>query len=281
MSRSHNREKEPGAYPDLTIVRADAMLPPPEHRMTAAEIIEDYLDHLCAPLIGIVPYPERFRLREETGFHLEQRVNDYLLQGMSEREATFHAIERVGASEKVGRAFLEAWFKHQPQGRLAKTIGLANSYALVPFAAATLLTTSLLLLRVFLMPTPEPFMFGLSLADIRHVIPEPLPLPEKNWQSVLLYVVAVVAPDVAGWFTGTRAPVSSASAVYLVQTALTLYTFVFSTLVLPFQEGVALTLFMVFFWLPVGCATAHVAGLIAWQRRSRRFAVQAFAGGNS
>lgn len=241
--------------------------------MSPAELIEDYLDHLCAPLVGIVPYPERFRLREETGFHLEKRAGGFVMDGMPERAAVLTAIEKYGTSQQIGQKFLEAWFANLPRGPLAARIGLANSYALVPFGQATVLCLVLLQMRVFLLPTPEPFMFGLNLPQIRHVIPEPLPLPEANWPSVLLYITALIAPFIAGYITGTRAPVESAKAVYRVQTLLTLLTFVVGAMMLPMREGIALALFQLFFWLPVGCATAHVAGLFAWRQRCRRFVV--------
>ena len=35
------------------------------------EQIEDFLDHLCAPLIGIVPYRERFAFRQEAHAHID------------------------------------------------------------------------------------------------------------------------------------------------------------------------------------------------------------------
>lgn len=248
-------------------------------RLTPAEMIEDYLDHICAPLLGIVPYPERARLREETGFHIEQRANDYRLQGMEEREAVLRAIQMVGNSEKVGQTFLETWFKHQPQGRLGRYIGLANAYAFVPFMVATLAVTWLLMLRVFLLPDPKIITFGLSYAQIRHVIPEPIPLPETNWESLLLYGISIFAPIAAGWWTGVRVPYGAARAVYQVMLPLVIYTFLLSAVVMPRQEGVGLALVEMFYWIPVGCATAHVAGLITWRRRSRRFVVKSLRSG--
>jgi hypothetical protein len=262
-------ERQLNKIPDLSILHADNLVQ--EERMSPSDVIEDYLDHLCAPLVGVVPYQERFRLREETGFHLERRARGFMLDGMNEADAVLQAIERYGTSQEIGQRFLEAWFTAQPRGPLAQRLGLANAYALVPFGQATVICLVLLQLRVFLMPTPQPYMFGLSLADIRHVIPEPLPLPETNWESLLLYLVAFLAPFVAGWITGTRAPVDSARAVYRVQTIFTLLTFVVGVMMLPTREGVSLALFQLFFWLPVGCAVAHVSGLMAWRRRCQRF----------
>src|SRR5688572_7077249 len=107
--------------------------------MTSDDIIADYLDHLCAPLVGVVPYAERNRLREETGYHLERLANAYTLEGCSSVEAARQAVAKYGESNAVGQLFLETWFAHQPQGPLARRLGLANLRALTYFGAATLL----------------------------------------------------------------------------------------------------------------------------------------------
>jgi len=136
------------------------------------------------------------------------------------------------------------------------------------FGIATLLTTLLVQLRIYL-PNPEPLTFGLSAAQIRHVLPEPLPLPDASPLSVLLAVTTLFAPFVAGILTGITVPVSPARAVYQVQTILTLYTFVLGALMLPTREGLLLGLIQLFFWLPVGCACATVASVLTRQRRCR------------
>ena len=46
--------------------------PPVEEEVQAQ--IEDYLDYLCAPLLGIVPYPQRRRLRLERVRHFPSAV---------------------------------------------------------------------------------------------------------------------------------------------------------------------------------------------------------------
>jgi hypothetical protein len=230
------------------------------------DLIADYLDHLCAPLVGVVPYPERSRLREETEYHLERLANAYLLEGATPAAAARRAIQKYGSSSEVGQLFLETWFAHQPQGWLARRLGLANVRALTYFGAVTLLTTLLVQLRVY-RPDPEPLTFGLSLAQIRCLVPEPLPLPDGGPISILLAGIAVAAPFVAGALTGASVPVRPARAVYMVQTALTLYTFVLGVQMLPTREGLLLALFQLFFWLPVGCATAHIVAVLTWRRR--------------
>jgi hypothetical protein len=256
------------ALPKLTVVADEGDEDASGEAMTPDDIIADYLDHLCAPLVGVVPYIERSRLREETGYHLERLAGTYILEGESPIEATRRAVAKYGESNEVSQLFLETWFVHQPQGRLARRFGLANIRALTFFGAATLLTTTLVQMRVY-WPNPQPLTFGLSVAQMRHLIPEPLPLPDGNPVSVGLAIIAIIAPVVAGWLTGASVPVRPARTVYNVQTLLTLYTFVLGAQMLPMREGVLLGVFQLFFWLPVGCLTAHIAAALTWRRRCR------------
>jgi hypothetical protein len=232
------------------------------------EMIADYLDHLCAPLVGVVPYAERNRLREEAEYHLDRLMNTFLLEGAPPVEAARRAVVKYGGSHEVGQQFLEAWFTHQPQGPFARRFGLANLRALTFFGGATLLSTVLVQIRVYL-PNPEPMTFGLSVAQIRHVLPEPLPLPDASPLSVLLAMTTLFAPFIAGTLTGMAVPVSPIRAVYQVQTLLTLYTFVLGVMMLPTREGVLLGLIQLFFWLPVGCLCATIASALFWRRRCR------------
>lgn len=247
----------PGGVPS---VQPDEMQP--------EDILSDYLDHLCAPLVGVVPFMERNRLREEAEFHLERLMNTFLLEGYSATEAARIAVQKYGASHEVGQQFLEAWFTHQPQGKLARWVGLANLRAVTFFGTATLFTTLLVQLRIYL-PNPEPLTFGLSVAQIRHVLPEPLPLPDASPLSVLLALTTLFTPFIAGSLTGIMVPVAPARAVYQVQTLLTLYTFVLGALMLPTREGLLLGLFQLFFWLPVGCLCASISSVVTWRRRCR------------
>ncbi|MDX1933654.1 MAG: hypothetical protein SFU56_13740, partial [Capsulimonadales bacterium] len=216
------------------------------------EVIADYLDHLCAPLVGVVPFDERNRLREEAAYHIDRLMNTYLLEGLAPDAAAQEAVRRYGGSQEVGYQFLEAWFTHQPQGPVARRLGLANLRALTYFGTATLLVTLLVQLRVYL-PNPDPLTFGLSLAQVRQVLPEPLPLPDASPLSILLAGTTLCAPFVAGTLTGMAVPVAPGRAVYQVQTVLTLYTFVLGVQMLPTREGILLGLIQLFFWLPVGC----------------------------
>jgi|GEM_PF-776875 hypothetical protein len=236
--------------------------------LTPSGIIEQYLDRLCAPLAGVLPPAERCRLREETGGHLESLARAYTHEGREPVEAARLAVEKFGECGAVGEDFLEAWFAHQPRGALAQRIGLANARALTCFGAANLTAALLLLVRVC-WPSAEPYTFGLSVAQARQIVPEPLPLPDLSPASLALAVVALVGPPAAGWAAGTWVPVRPVRAVLRVQVLLTLYTFALGAQLLPLREGILLGVFQVVYWLPAGAGAAHLAAALTRRRRQR------------
>lgn len=249
-----------------TVLQTSSVGVPSVEEMRPEDLIEDYLDHLCAPLVGVVPYPERNRLRSEAGYHLDRLLSGYIVEGMAPEAAARRAVEKYGSSQEVGQEFLETWFEHQPRGWVAQRIGLANVRAVTYFGTATLLATSLVQSRVY-WPDPEPITFGLTLADVRRIVPEPLPLPDGHPLTVALIMISIFAPILAGALTGATVPVRPARAVYQVQTVLTLYTFVQGFQMLPLRDGLLLGLFMLFFWLPVGCLAAQLTAIWTWRRR--------------
>ncbi|GIV15070.1 MAG: hypothetical protein KatS3mg022_0505 [Armatimonadota bacterium] len=78
-------------------------------------LIEDYLDRLCLPLVRRLPYHERQRIRQELRDHLLERVNELKTQGVSDDEAVSLALKQFGSPEWVGTLMLE---KRTPLPRL-------------------------------------------------------------------------------------------------------------------------------------------------------------------
>ena len=70
---------------------------------------EDYLDYLCAPLLGIVPYAQRRRLRLETEDHLLALVEDFGAEGFAPDQAVTVALREYGEPWRIGQDFAEAW----------------------------------------------------------------------------------------------------------------------------------------------------------------------------
>ncbi len=232
------------------------------------EIVEDYLDHLCAPLVGIMPFGRRERLRAEARYNILERADLYTLEGMPPQEAAEEAVRKYGDTRDLSEAFLEEWLHSLPQGALARRIGLPMSYAAFFFIQASLWGFVLLQYRLFF-PNDQPMVLSLSPAQIRAFYPEPLPLPESNPLWLLVWVYGFLAPLVAGWLTGVKAPIGAARSVATILAWLILLTFVVGTLMLPLTEGLLFAMLQLLWWIPAGTLTAHVASALARRRRLR------------
>src|SRR5271165_7565163 len=71
--------------------------------------IEDYLDYLCAPLLGVVPYAERSSLREEARQHLQDMMMEFEAQGAAPQEAVTCALRAHGNPWRIGQSFVKEW----------------------------------------------------------------------------------------------------------------------------------------------------------------------------
>lgn len=239
----------------------------------AQRIIDNYLDHQGAPLVGMMPFEERVRLRQEAGDYLERRTAAYLLDGHSPREAALMAIREYGDSRDVADEILQNWLHRHLNGKIAKRIGLAEIYATILFGlsnAAVQILQQIHISAVALQVDPSPITFGLSPAELRHFIPSPLPLPERSPTFALIVASLFLLPIVAGCLTGWLAPVRPARAVYHVQVCLTVYTFFSGVLMLPACYGLMAAVLQVIYWIPVGCLCAHI-GAIVKRRHCCRF----------
>jgi hypothetical protein len=236
------------------------------------EVLSDYLDHLCASLVGIVPFRARDRFREEIAFDLESRVARHVREGIEPREAVRMAIEKVGRSEEVSARYLSEWVRYQPVSPLARRIGLPNAYAILFFGQASLWGLALVLYRVY-SPNPQPYTFGLPLEKIRSIIPAPLPLPDSNPSFWILLLYTLLAPIVAGILLGRKAPIGAAAAAFQVQLMLTLVSYTVGAMMLPYSEGTFFALAQLLYWVGVGVGTAHLTSVIS-RRRLMRFRLE-------
>lgn len=250
----------------LPALTASQEEPRPEE--LAREMVEDYLDHLCAPLVGLVPYRDRDRLRQEAGFNIEGRMRTYLLDGLDPVHAAERAIAKYGRSDALGESFLVEWMHYQPTGALARRIGIDLLYAFFFFGQASLWGLVLALVRIYV-ASPDPVTFGLTLDQVRRLVPEPLPMPDRNPLFVLFWAYLLGAPFVAGALTGSRVLVGSAKAVVQTVLPLVILSFVVGALLWPSPEGLWLASGQLFWWLGVGAGTAHLTSVIVRRRRFR------------
>ncbi|HZO86889.1 MAG TPA: hypothetical protein VFB38_01020 [Chthonomonadaceae bacterium] len=220
---------------------ASASQPAP---VDAQEQVQDYLDYLCAPLLGIVPYAVRQSFRQEAEAHLWAIVEEYQEQGLPEEKALYAAMQEHGDPSLIGQAFVEAWSEKAPRRSLARRIGPATWRAFGFFGVASALC--LLTLEIYTLNARKP----------------DLPL--------FLFVLAPVAPVAAGCLTGLTTSAQVAAGTCRALIFLILHMAVISLLVLPRTEIAFFTLFQLLYWLPMGCLSAAITSLfLRWRQRQR------------
>lgn len=234
-----------------------------------AELLDDYLDRLRAPLVGIVPLERRQRFLGEVAGHLEALVEDYCLDGETAEEAARRAMREHGEPGTLAEEFVAAWFQKGARGPIERRFGRANCTAFGAFVVAQAAYLLVLQIRVF-EPNGAYYRLPFSPGQIRQIWPAPLPYPEASFWFAFLIGYPIVAPFLAGWWTGRRVPVRAATAVYHALAPLILCSFAVGACLLPVTEGVLFALIQLFVWLPTGTLIAHVTSVLARSGRAAR-----------
>lgn len=230
--------------------------------------IVKYLGEIDAHLVGRVPQEAREEFVGETEFWLDRLTNDLILQGLEVDSAVDLALRRHGPSKLVSLALAEQWFEQGVDSALFRKVGRANSIAGALFGMGNLVVLILVQIAVFLPSdiTRLPF----SPAVVRSVLPEPVPLPELTWQFTAPIFATLLAPILLGAWAGWLIPVRAHAAVYRALCPIVLSAFMMGCLLLPNTAGLLYAIFQTAFWLPVGCACAHLSSSIARYRRARQ-----------
>lgn len=98
--------------------------------------IEDYLDHVCAPLVGRVSYSRRQALRAELVEHLEALIEAREELGESRDVAVRRALRQFGEPEQIAHQWLQEWAKAEPA---TETMWEAARRGILYFAPAAVL----------------------------------------------------------------------------------------------------------------------------------------------
>lgn len=209
------------------------------------ERIEDYLDHLCAPLVGVVPYDDRVALRSEAGAHIAWLIEEFEQQGLKREEAIEAALREHGEPWPIGAAWVDEWLRDAPTSALSRRLGSGWMRAFVAFGAASVLNW-LLIETCTLLP---------------------------GWSGIesWLMLLAVLSPIVAGGLTGARAPARVVPVVSGVQMMLLAHSLTAAWTMWPRREGVYFALFQLLFWLPARCLSAWLAASMAKHLRRTCF----------
>lgn len=206
---------------------------------------EDYLDHLCAPLVGIVPLAERRDLRAEVQAHLEALAAEYGFEGKPPSEATAAALLELGEPWQVGQIFLREWLQGRPDVTPARLTRQAAFRAFAFFGVAALPSWALL----------EPRALDLSASDL------------TPW----LWLLAALAPLLAGALTGLAPQPKMGRGLCWAIGALTLHALAAGALLLPQPDGFMFVLCLLLWWLPAGWLSATAAAHLIRSHRRARF----------
>lgn len=206
--------------------------------------IEDYLDHLCAPLVGIVPLAERRNLRDEVRVHLESLAAEYGFEGKPPPEATAAALQELGEPWQVGQTFLREWLQGCPHAGPARLTRQAALRAFGFFGVAAVFNWLLIEQRALNQP----------------------PGDLTPW----IVLLAALSPLVAGTLTGLGLPARMGRGLSWTIGLLTVHALAAGALLLPQTDGFGFALCLPLWWLPGGwlssVATAH---LVRSHRRQR------------
>ena len=231
-----------GNQPDVASM-GEADAPP---ALPRDERVQDYLDTLCAPLVGIVAYRERQSIRAEAEGHLYAQMEDFEAEGLPALEATEAALRAYGEPYRLGRAILDTWYRGKGAGIQPNRYSVwAVRRAFAVFGAASVL--SLLLMQAY--------VFGWLGSGV----------------CLFAAVLSVLSPLAAGALTGLLIPTRAGRAAVSALAILLPHSLAAALLLLPSREGLCLTLFQLFFWLPAGVGTAAFTEVMARYVRRTRF----------
>lgn len=207
-----------------------------------ADRVQDYLDHFCAPLVGVMPYSERTGLRDEVRLHIEGLQDEYLAEGKSECEALERALLEMGEPWRWGEALLIEvdGGAGRPQSRLP-------SFGAVKHALA---------------------WFGPPTVACLLLVEQMTLFPHQEWLLPWLFFTALLGPFAAGALAGWTAPVRARGGAAGAAAVLGLLSFVPGFLLLPKTGGLYFGLFTLLYWLPMGwlAESATIQSVRRWQR---------------
>jgi hypothetical protein len=206
--------------------------------------IEDYLDHVCAPLVGVVPYARRMELRTELREHLVAFVATHEELGSSRDVAILMALRQFGPPRELARLWAREWKQGAAPARL-EPAWRAMAVGLGCFGLASVLTL-----------TVHMYIAARHGQDV-----EILALLE-------MILVGGVLPLSAGLVTGLLARARHAlgsfyavSALIVPAAALALSSFARYPGDTDLSESsLILAMVQALYWMPIGCGAAALGG---------------------
>jgi hypothetical protein len=241
-----------------------------EEAVNVEERLEDYLDHLSAPLLGVLPYRKRQEVRREVRTHLEMLIEEYAAAGHSPSEAVESALREYGSPVPYGEDMVEAL-----SGTAAATGHLP---AVTPTSTQDEISTRRSTppvvsgpLRALGRPPVVAFVcFGIALLVSELLLQVCFGVPRMQWLFSWTATVALLGPLVAGLLTGWLAPNRAASGTLRAFGLLLPQAALAGLLFLPDRSGLLFALGVAVYWLPMGLLAAVSGEALARYIRLRR-----------
>lgn len=207
--------------------------------------LEDYLDYLCAPLLGTVPYPQRQRFRREAADHLSALAEDFAAEGFLPEDAISHALEEYGEPWPLGQSFADSWHTGSSPRYSVRFADAATVRAFGCFGVFTVANLLLLEASVF--------------------------QPGASWWQPYVTCLAVVSPLIAGVLTGLGLHPRPGPGLCRAVATLAAASGIIGLLLLPHLEVLQFAFFQLVVWLPLGVLSAAVTAGLLRQFRLRHF----------
>lgn len=215
--------------------------------------IEEYLDHVCAPLLGLVPYARRQELRAELRGHLEALVATHEELGSPRDAAVVLALRQFGPPRHLSRQWAREWV-HGAAPASLQPPWRAMRVALGSFGLVTLLALVLYATAAAIPAVGSSAVLGL----------------------LVLGSIGVLLPVMAGIATGLLAPARHALGTFF---ALSLVILFCASLALqgmrlpgPVDDpasGLGLVIVQAVLWIPLGCVAAALGGSLRTRMSER------------
>jgi hypothetical protein len=228
--------------------------------MERSDRIEDYLDYLCAPLLGVVPYAERLSLREEARAHLLDIIAEFEAKGLPPEEALTGALRAHGNPWRIGQSFVHEWALGTTGASLRYWVHRATRCAFAWFGIAAMI--NLLLVEQYV-----------SEVSSHLVVSKGYLIPVSYQDALFPYLLAlfVLSPVAAGYLTSVMMPRQVLRGIVNALAILTLHALATACLLLPRIEGFLFALLLIGYWLPAGVGTAIATATVRRYYHCQRF----------
>jgi hypothetical protein len=231
---------------------------PPARSAAPDPRIDDYLDHVYAPLVGVVPYARRQELKAELRAHLETLAASYEEVGSMPDAAVVLALRQFGDPRDLSRAWAQEWRRAgssapiQPAWRsMKRALGWFGPATLLAFVMSGIVTAA-------------------CIGRLEGSAPNPL---------LLLALINGLIPIAAGIATGRRSPARPALGAFFALAALFVPMSGVSLLLTRSSgDGLIwdllsdlglLACLQTLSWLPIGCAAAALGGWLQGRNAPR------------